>query len=78
MEDNRKLPFVLEASITGKKNNELRYENLYPDSVYACIYGFNQLNRDSIDKIFHTKVEGNVFMFRVDTLKNILASHRYQ
>ena len=77
MRGNRILPYVEDAGISGRKIDELRYKNLFPDSVYACIYGFNQLNRDSINKIFNSDVEGNVFMFCVDTLKNIIASNRY-
>lgn len=52
------------------KDNELN--NLSNDSVYVCVYGFNQTGRKNINTIFGEALSGNVLMLRVDTLKNII------
>lgn len=53
--------------------NKVSLLGYHKDSVCVCIYGFNQMGRSSINKeIFHEKIYGNVLMFRVDTLSNLL------
>lgn len=42
------------------------------DSVYVCLYDFNQISREEINSMFGERVDGNVLCFRRDTLKNLL------
>ncbi len=46
--------------------------SLKEDSIYVCIYGYNQQSREEINKLYSQEINGNVLMFRVDTLKNIM------
>ncbi len=43
----------------------------HPDSVYVWAMGYNQLGRNSINRLFGKAVEGNVGMFGVDTLRKL-------
>ena len=43
----------------------------HPDSVYVGAIGYNQLGRNTINRLFGKPVEGNVWMFRVDTLRKL-------
>jgi hypothetical protein len=52
------------------KDSEMK--SLKTDSIYVCVYGYNQERREEITKLFGQKINGNVLMFRVDTLKNIM------
>jgi hypothetical protein len=45
---------------------------LNPDSVYVCVYGYNQTCREEINKLYGEEIHGNVLMLKVDTLSNIL------
>lgn len=47
------------------------------DSVYVCIYGYNQTSREEINKVFGEPIKDNVLMFRVDTLKNLIHNPYY-
>jgi hypothetical protein len=46
--------------------------SLKADSIYVCVYGYNQESREEINKLYGQEINGNVLMFRVDTLKNIM------
>jgi hypothetical protein len=63
----RKYPFFIQDLI---EDSELR--KLKADSIYVCVYGFNQDIREEINKLYGQEINGNVLMFRVDTLKNIM------
>lgn len=43
----------------------------HPDSVVVVALGYNQAGRDYINKLFNKKINGNVEVYRVDTLRNI-------
>lgn len=43
----------------------------HPDSVYVWAMGYNQLGRKNLNGFFGKAVEGNVGMFRVDTLRKL-------
>lgn len=43
----------------------------HPDSVYVWAMGYNQLGRNNLNHLFGKAVEGNVGMFRVDTLRKL-------
>jgi hypothetical protein len=47
-------------------------KNLKADSIYVCVYGYNQAGRETINELYGQEINGNVLMFRVDTLKNIM------
>ena len=63
----RKYSFFIQDLI---KDTEIK--RLKTDSVYVCIYGYNQTSRTEINKLYGEKISGNVLMLKVDTLKNIL------
>ncbi len=62
------LPFFLDDLQDDKYR---QHEDLF-DSLCVEIYGFNQVDRKIINKIFHETIPGNVLMFQVDTLRNLL------
>jgi hypothetical protein len=47
------------------------------DSVYVCLYGYNQEGRDVVNKRFNKELEGNILFFKIDTLKNLLHDPYY-
>jgi hypothetical protein len=63
----RKYSFFIQDLI---KDAEIK--RLKTDSVYVCVYGFNQTSRTEINNLYGEKISGNVLMIKVDTLKNIL------
>ena len=63
----QKYPFFIQDLI---KDSEIT--RLKADSIYVCVYGFNQDRREKINKLYGQEINGNVLMFRVDTLKNIM------
>jgi hypothetical protein len=66
-----KIPFF-HYSAVEKQSAEKLFKTYNKDSIYVGLYGFNQIGRNEVNKIFGREVKGNVFMFRVDTLKNLL------
>jgi hypothetical protein len=54
--------------------NELFSQGYDMDSVYVCTYGYNRQTREEINKLFDKTIEGNVMMFRIDTLKNLISN----
>ena len=46
------------------------------DRVMIKVYGINQMGTKTIEKHFKQKVEGDVLMFRVDTLTNLLTTFK--
>lgn len=52
--------------------DELLAQGYNMDSVYVCLYDFNQISREEINSMFGERVDGNVLCFRRDTLKNLL------
>jgi len=52
--------------------SQTQLNKLDRDSIYVCVYGFNQEGRPKINKIFNEEISGNVLMFEVDTLKNLI------
>lgn len=63
----RKYSFFIQDLI---KDTEIK--SLKTDSIYVCVYGYNQTGRIEINKLYGEKICGNVLMLKVDTLKNIL------
>jgi len=43
-----------------------------PDQVYVYYYRYNNPGREEINKLFEKEITGQVFWFRVDTLRNLL------
>ncbi len=64
---NKRYPFFIQDLMTSTEINRLN-----PDSVYVCVYGYNQIGRKEINKLYGEKITGNVLMLKVDTLKNII------
>ena len=54
--------------------NELLSQGYCMDSVYVCTYGYNRQPRKEINKLFDKTIEGNVMMFRIDTLRNLISN----
>jgi len=52
--------------------NELLGHGYFTDSVYVILYGYNRQTRKEINKLFDKTIEGNVMMFKIDTLKNLI------
>jgi hypothetical protein len=62
----RQYSFFIQGLI---KDTEIK--RLKSDSIYVCVYGYNQIGRNEINKLFGEGIDGNVLMLKVDTLKNI-------
>ena len=60
-------PFIIDDTMEAK---DLLTYNV--DSVYVCVYGFNQVGRNVINEVFKETIDGNVLMLEVDTLKNLI------
>ena len=65
------IPFFIFNEYTGRLNNLLN-QGFSMDSTYVCLYGFNQIARENINKIFDQEIKGNVLMFKIDSLKNLI------
>lgn len=63
----KRYPFFIQDLMKDTEINKLN-----PDSVYVCVYGYNQTGRKQINKMYGEEINGNVLMLKVDTLKNIL------
>jgi hypothetical protein len=72
--NNSKIPFFIGHMLMGLNRNEITYMGLNYDSTYVCLLGFNQDCRENINNEYSCKISGNVLMFRIDKLKNILES----
>jgi hypothetical protein len=59
--------------MTETEKKQAGFDN---ESRYVCVFGFNQVSRENINHIFVESIQGNVLMFQVDTLKNILENLR--
>ena len=70
---NKKLSFFFFNEYIGRLDNLLT-RGYKMDSIYVCIYGFNQTPREELNKVFQKTIEGNVLMFNVDTLKNMVVN----
>jgi len=68
---NRTIPFFFFTENIGQLDKILN-KGYSMDSVYVCIYGYNQTQRENINTLFNQKIDGNVLMFRVDTLRNMI------
>lgn len=64
---HKKIPFFIDDLV-----NDSLLKLLNHDSIYACVYGYNQIGRKRINKLYGEQIKGNVLMIEVDTLKNIL------
>jgi len=64
---SKKYSFFIDDVVKDSEINKLN-----PDSVYVCVYGYNQTSREGIDKLYGEEIHGNVLMLKVDTLSNIL------
>lgn len=45
-----------------------------PNQIYVHYYRYNNPPREKLNKLFETEIKGQVFWFRVDTLRNLLKS----
>jgi hypothetical protein len=63
----RKYTFFIQDLI-----KDVEIKSLESDSIYVCVYGYNQTGRKEINKLYGEAIYGNVLMLKVDTLKNIL------
>jgi len=70
------IPFFIDSRITKMTESELKQAGFDYESKYVCVFGFNQASRENINDIFGEDIQGNVLMFQVDTLKNILENLR--
>ena len=55
-------------------NGQIRDYGYNPNQFYVYFYRYNNPGRENINKIFGQTIKGQVFWFRVDTLKNLLKS----
>lgn len=74
IQGERNIPFFIERKIRHMNKTELKEAGYKLDSVYVCVEGYNQTSRKYIDEIYGQKVQGNVLMFKIDTMKNIIFS----
>lgn len=70
---DKKLPFFFFTEYIGKLDRLLS-KGYNMDSIYVCIYGYNQTPREELNKVFQQTIDGNVLMFNVDTLKNMIVN----
>jgi hypothetical protein len=70
---DKKLPFFFFTEYIGKLDRLLS-KGYNMDSIYVCIYGYNQTPREELNKVFRQTIDGNVLMFNVDTLKNMIVN----
>jgi len=70
------IPFFIDSKIVKMTETQLKQEGFDYESRYVCVFGFNQASREYINHIFDENIQGNVLMFQVDTLKNILENLR--
>lgn len=74
--DHKVIPsFIMGHS--SKSQKELLSRGFNNDSVYVCLYGYNQGARDEVNRFFNKQISGQVLMFRVDTLKNFLNNPKF-
>ena len=66
------LPFFNHQNVLEKTIEEINKMGYSQDSVYVCLYGYNQMGRRYVNEVFNEDIQGNVLMFSVDTLHNIL------
>lgn len=57
-------------SIREIKNDE--FEKAMLNEIYIITYGFNQTARSLINESYNEEIEGNVYSYEVDTLKNFV------
>lgn len=70
---NKTIPFFFFTENIGQLDKILD-KGFCMDSVYVCIYGYNQTQRENINALFNQKIEGNVLMCRVDTLRKMIVN----
>lgn len=68
------LPYFIESKKRKMNEKEFIEEGYNLESVYVCIEGYNQTSRKIINEVYGQEIKGNVLMFQIDTLKNILNS----
>jgi hypothetical protein len=66
-----KIPFFIFNEYTNRLD-DLLDKGFSIDSTCICLYGFNQIPREDIDEIYNKKIDGDVLMLSVDTLKNLI------
>lgn len=71
------ISFFISDRIMNLNETELKTLGYSLDSIYVCVYGFNQIGRKEINKIFNQKIEGNVLTMKIDTLKNLLPTLKH-
>lgn len=71
--NGKDLPFFNHHNVLDKTHKEIESMGYSQDSVYVCLYGYNQTGRKYVNEEFNEDIHGNVLMFAVDTLHNILS-----
>jgi hypothetical protein len=61
--------FFKKQEFSGEQINEYGFDY---DQIYVYYYRYNNPSREKINKFFEKDIKGQVFWFRVDTLKNLL------
>ena len=77
----RELPFVTKhefSKLRYGKEKEKHLRKYALDSVYVYVMGYNQAPREYINKIVGKELEGNIEVFKVDTLKNLLTEKIFE
>lgn len=72
IQNEKYIPFFVDSEIIKLTELELKQAGFDSEKLYVCVLGFNQSSRKEINGIFGEDIQGNVLMFQVDTLKNIL------
>ena len=70
------IPSFIMANFQNDRK-ELLSRGFNNDSVYVCLYGYNQDARERVNQFFNKQISGQVLMFRVDTLKNFLNNPKF-
>jgi len=76
IQNEKCIRFFIDSKIVLMTESELKQAGFDYDSIYVCVFGFNQASRKNINDIFGENIQGNVLMFQVDTFKNILVNLR--
>ncbi len=71
-EDKKEVPFFISGDFVNLTKQDIINKGYKLDSIYVHLLGYNQTGRNEINKIFNERIYGNVLMFRIGTLKDLL------
>ena len=73
----KEIPVINNSDWDQLRKGEMTSTKYHSDSIYIQVMGYNQVPRQLLESYYGEKIAGNVELFKVDSLKNLIANPLY-